>query len=410
MKIKFTYLSLLLIAFIASPTLKAADISGKALYQDNINRPIGYVTVVLKNIDNNSTQTYKTGADGSYHFTNVPNGNYTLTGTTAITGGGGTFYDAVLVFLYLANRVDLAPIQLLAADVNGNQKVEMGDFNLILNHILRNMPFPAGPWRFETSTFTVSNLKDAPPTGLGGTCSGDVGGVFIPTAYSTPALPVAQEGAINVSSGEAFTTQILTHNELSINGAGLIINYPSELLQIESVEFKGIDYEYNIENGQIRLVWGNPDMMPISFEDGEALITIHGTSTSAFKEGMSTALSMDGNTSIISSTNNAVTDLKLTSPLIKFGKPSLKLSNYPNPFKNSTKLNIYTPEAGNAIIEVYSTNGRLVKKISAGTFNAGYQEVKLDASLLAKGYYICKIRIQAKTAEFTDTIRLLKAE
>jgi hypothetical protein len=251
---------------------------------------------------------------------------------------------------------------------------------------------------------------DAPPTGLGGTCSGDVGGSFIPTAYSSPALPVAQEGAINVGSGEPFTTHILTHNELSINGAGIIINYPSELMQIESVEFKGIDYEYNIENGQIRLIWGNPESTPIDFKYGEPLLTIHGVSTAAFKEGMTASMSMDGGTSLVSATNNAITDLKLTSPLIKFGKPSLKLSNYPNPFKNSTKLNIYTPEAGNAIIEVYSTNGRLVKKISAGTLNAGYQEVNLDASQLAKGYYICKIRIQSKTSEFTDTIRLLKAE
>jgi hypothetical protein len=412
MKNNYHFVTLLLLAIISTSVLKAANVNGKALYQNDVNRPIGYVTVVLKNIDNNATQAYITGADGFYEFTDVPKGNYTLTGTTNIASTGGTFYDAVLVYLNIAKVIKLSPIQLLAADVNGNNKVEMGDFNLILQHILRNKPYPAGPWKFIISEFTVTDMKsvDVPPTGLGGTCSGDVGGTFIPTAYSTPVLPVAQEGVTNVSEGESFTTQILTHNNLSLTGAGLIINFPSELMEIESIEFKGADYEYNIENGQIRLVWGNPETTPIDFKDGEPLLTIHGVSTAAFKEGMTASMSIDGSTSLVSSSNNEVSNLKFASPLIKFGKPALKLSNYPNPFKNSTKLNIYSPETGNAIIEVYSTSGQLVKRLPACELNAGHQEIDLDASQLAKGYYVCKIRIQGKTTEYANAIRLLKAE
>jgi hypothetical protein len=190
----------------------------------------------------------------------------------------------------------------------------------------------------------------------------------------------------------------------------VVINYPSDLLQIESVEFKGTDYEYNIEGGQIRLIWGNPGTAPINFNDGETFITIHGKSTAAFEEGMSASISMDGSTSLVNNSNKQVSELKFASPVIKYGKPSLKLSNYPNPFKNSTKLNIYCPEAGNATIEVYGTNGQLVKKIAAGELVAGYQDVNLDASQMAKGYYICKIRVQSGTSEYTDAIRLLKAQ
>ncbi len=410
MKNRFTFLTLLLLSIFSASTLKAADISGKALYQGDAARPIGYCMVTMKNIDDNSIQAFKTGADGVYQFANVPNGNYILTGTTNIAGVGGTFYDAALVYLYLAKAISLSPIQLLAADVDANGKVEMNDFKLILNHILTKKAFSAGQWRFEIASFTISNLKAVEPRGLGGTCSGDVGGSFVPTANNLPALPVTQEGVINVSGEDTFTTKILTHNNLSIKGAGLIINYPSDLLEIESVEFKGADYEYNIEGGQIRLIWGNPDVAPINFNDGETLITIHGKSTASFKEGMTASISMDGSTSLVNTSNKQESNLKFASPIIKFGKPSLKLSNYPNPFKNSTKLNIYSPEAGNAFIEIYSTSGQLVKKISAGELNAGYQEVNLDASLMTKGYYICKIRVKTVTSEFTDTIRLLKAE
>jgi len=405
-------LAIFLVALITAQTTQAADINGKVLYQGDISRPIGNVIVILKNTSNNTSQTYKTENDGSFKFIDLSAGNYVVTGTTTLEGGGVTYYDAALVFLNAIGFYKFTPLQLLAADVNGSGSVTLTDYNLIVKNILTGAQFPAGPWKFESATVPVTNMKSADfdPTKIGGTCSGDVGGAFLPQYRDVPALPVAQEGAIEVTDSEPFATRILTQNALSITGAGLIINYPSELLQVESVEFKGVDYEYNIENGQIRLVWGNPNTAPVDFAAGETFITIRGVSTSAFREGMTTAISLDGNTSLISASNKEIIDLKFASPLIKYGKPSLKLSNYPNPFSGSTKLSIFSPEEGNAIIEIYSATGQLVKSISAGVMNAGYHEVDVDASQLAKGSYICKLRIQSGSSESTKTIRLLKAK
>lgn len=412
MKNKLTLVSFFLLTILLTTKIQAADVSGNALYQGDILRPIGFVMVTLKNIDNNSVMTYKTGADGYYLFTDVPAGNYVLTGTTGISSRKATYFDAALVFLHVIGFYEFTPIQFLASDVNANGKIEMADYSLIINNILRQKPFPAGPWRFETAAFNISGLKsgDNQPKGLGGTCSGDVGGAFVPTSYSTPALPIAQDGILNVNSDKTFTSSISTGNDLSITGAGLIINYPADLLHIESVEFKGNDYEYNIENGQIRLVWGNPASTPISFTKGESFITIHGTSTDAFTEGMTASLGLDASTSLVNSSNKEIASLNFSTPLIKFGKPSVKLSNYPNPFKSSTTLSIDVPEEGKATIEVYSATGQLVKKISAGELRAGNQEINLDASQLAKGNYVCKLRIQTKTSDLTDAIRLMKAD
>jgi flagellar hook assembly protein FlgD len=412
MKNCFLFVTLLLSVLITVQTTKASDVTGKVLYQGDINRPIGSVMVVLKNLDDNSTQTFKSENDGSYQFTNLSAGNYVVTGSSSAAGSGVTYYDAAMVFLHLVGYYQFTPIQLLAADVNGSGNVNWVDYNLIVKYILKGTPFPVGPWKFESTTFPITNLKSADydPKTIGGTCSGDVGGAFVPSIRNTPALPVAQEGTIEVTGSEPFTTRILTQNALSINGAGLIINFPSDLVQIESVEFKGTDYEYNIEGGQIRLVWGNPETTPVDFGEGETFITIHGVSTSAFKQGMTASISLDGNTSLMSASNNEVTELKFASPLIKYGKPALKLSNYPNPFTNSTKLSIFSPETGNAVIEVYNATGQFVKSIPAGVMTAGYHEVDLDASQLAKGSYICKLRIQTGNSELTNTIRLLKAK
>ncbi len=410
MKKIYSSLALILITILSVQTLKADNIDGNVLYQGDALRPISNVIVVLQNVDNNTIETYTTLGDGFFQFNNVPNGNYTLSGSTTLNSGGITFLDPTLVFLHIIGFYEFTPLQKMASDVDGNGSVTWTDYNLIIANILNGTPFPVGAWKFETLSFTISNLKDGVPHGLGGTSSGDVGGTFVPTVNNTPAIPLAQEGTLKVTAGEPFTTRILTHNELSITGAGIIINYPEELLQIESVEFKGADYDYTIVGGQIRLVWGNPNTTPVNFSDGETFITIRGVTTSAFTQGMTANISLSGNTSLINESNKEISDLKFASPAITYGNPELRLSNYPNPFTSSTKLSIYTPQEGNTSIDVYSTSGQLVKTISAGLLTAGSHEITLDATMMAKGYYICKIRIQAGSSELTNSIRILKAE
>lgn len=410
MKKSLNLVALVLIAMLSVSNLSAKDISGNVLYQGDVARPIGNVDVTLKNLDNNATQTVTTTGDGFYQFTNLENGNYMLTGATSIPAGGVTYYDAVMLFLHLAGFNQLSPLQALASDVNNSGSITWADYNLVVSHILNNTAFPAGTWTFEPDYFTLSDLKDGGSHGTNGTCTGDIGGTWIPSYNNTPALPMAQQGFINISSNMLFSTSILTKSELSINSAGIVINYPSNILEIESVEFKGTEAEYNIENGQIRLVWGNPNTPSINFTKGETFITIHGKSTAEFKQGMTATFSLDGNTSLMNTNNAEITNLSFSTPTLKYGNPSLKLSNYPNPFALSTKLSIYTSEAGNAIVEVYNTSGQLVKNISAGRINIGLSEVTLDGSQLSKGYYVCKIRILTEDGEISNSIRILKAE
>ncbi|MEI6062037.1 MAG: carboxypeptidase regulatory-like domain-containing protein [Bacteroidota bacterium] len=409
MKNVFNSLIFLLLSILSFNTASAYDLSGTVLYQGDATRPINNVSVALKNIGNNSIQTFTTGGNGFYQFTNVPNGSYILSGTTSLPGGGVTLYDAALVFLHMLGYYQYTPLQFLASDVDGSGTITWTDYNMIIYHILVGTPFPVGPWRFETSVFAITNLKDGVPHGLSGTCSGDIGGTFVPTTNTTPALPLAQEGILNITTGKPFTTNILTQDELLITGAGLIINFPSELLQVESVEFKGVDFQYNIKDGQIRLIWGNPNTTPLHFKEGESFVTIHGLSTSSFSQGMKAGLSLDGDCSILNTSNQEMTNLHFASPVIEYGNPSLKISNFPNPFSNSTKISISTPVQGTATIEIFAASGQLVKSLSVGNMDSGYHEVNIDASTMAQGYYLCKTSIDTGTTIISNTIRILKS-
>lgn len=410
MKNIFKTLALSLILALSVNSVTALEVSGKVLYHHDDARPIGNVIVILKNADDGTSLTCISNYQGYYVFPNVPNGNFVLTGDASLLAGGVTYYDPSQIYLFLTGQAELDELQKLAADVDKNGTINWNDYNLINSHILYGTAFPAGTWRFETIEFSISDFKDGVPKGIGGTCSGDVGGGFIPAVNNTPALLVAQEGTMNISKGEAFTTRLVVESEIITNGTGIIVNYPSELLKIESVEFAGTDFQYFVSEGQIRLIWGNPSTTPITFTPGEALITIHGTATDAFNQGMAASFTLDSKTSILNTSNEEIAGLRFSSPVIQSGNPSLKLSNYPNPFTTSTRLSIYTPEEGNAIVEVYNASGQLVQSTSAGMLNAGNHEIGLDATLLAKGYYVCKLRIQASGTEMTKAIRILKAE
>jgi len=381
-----------LMATLATQNLKAAEIHGNVLYQGDSLRPISNVVVELRNIDNNSITTTVSGANGYYEFINVPNGNYFLTGNTLLTPGGVTYYDPTLLFLYLNGLYQLTPIQTLASDVDGNGVIDWTDYNLIVDFLLNGTPFPVGSWRFESKVFSVSGMKEGVPHGISGTCSGDVGGTFVPMVNHSTAMPLAQVGETKLSTGEEFTTRIFTRHPITMNGAGIVINFPSNLVSIESIAFKGVDYKYTIADGQIRIVWGNPNTEPINFKEGETFVTIHGTTSSSFTMGMVANLGLDGNTCIMDISNNEIKNLDFATPALTFGN-ALKFSNYPNPVVSTTKFTVFAPMTGSASIDIYDNKGQLIKSMALGQIAEGTNEIPFDASQMAAGQYFCKLHM-----------------
>jgi hypothetical protein len=66
--------------------------------------------------------------------------------------------------------------------------------------------------------------------------------------------------------------------------------------------------------------------------------------------------------------------------------------NYPNPFNNTTKIIFELSESSFITINIYDVNGREVKKLLSGNFNAGRYEVEFDGSALASSVYFYELR------------------
>jgi len=400
-----TLLSILLALTIAQ-IASAGTVTGVVLYQGDSTRPINNVVVSLRGNDNSVIATYTTGPDGQYEFLNVAAGNYTLRGVKTQPGGGVSMLDATLVFLHILGYYPFNEIQSLAADVNGNGNINMSDYFMIMYHVLRNTPFPVGEWVFLTETFTVTDLKDSRPGGLSGSSAGDVGGVFVPGTRTLNAYPMSNSGSIKVSGEEPFAVSIKATQSMSISGTGLIINYPSDIVTVQSVDFPMADYEYVVEGNQVRLIWNDPKGTNLEMKKGSDLVTLHCVANANFTEGMTANFTLDGNTSIVSNTYTEITNAGLQAPSIEYTKPSLRLSNYPNPFGSSTTLAYYLPNNGPVSIALYDQNGRIVREYNLGEITEGYHTLAIEGSGLTPGSYFCRITLSGSE---TQTIRLLKS-
>jgi len=85
--------------------------------------------------------------------------------------------------------------------------------------------------------------------------------------------------------------------------------------------------------------------------------------------------------------------------------------NMPNPFNPSTTLRFGLPEAGHVTLAVYDVNGRLVRNLAAGRFEAGRHEVVWDGKddngrEVASGVYLA--RLTAPQGVVTRKMMLLR--
>ena len=99
--------------------------------------------------------------------------------------------------------------------------------------------------------------------------------------------------------------------------------------------------------------------------------------------------------------NFSTVGVELVSPEIP--KDVLLAQNYPNPFNPTTTIRYGLPHKSNVTLSVYNTLGQQVATLVQGEQEAGYHEVRFDASGLSSGVYF--YRLQAGT--YVETRKLL---
>ncbi|MBN1198100.1 MAG: T9SS type A sorting domain-containing protein [Bacteroidales bacterium] len=80
------------------------------------------------------------------------------------------------------------------------------------------------------------------------------------------------------------------------------------------------------------------------------------------------------------------------------GSNSLSLTCYPNPFSENTMIRYILPAEEGVKIEVLTIYGQPVDVLFSGSQEAGVHVIKYQPSLLATGYYYCRVSTKAGTA------------
>lgn len=369
-----------LVLLFASSVLAQSDINGSVLYHKMANKPIPSVNLNLIDVDGNLVATTTTALNGSFTFANVPYGTYSLEASTSISAGGINMADAFLMFMHLLNIYPFSPIQQLAADVDGDGSVTWNDyFTVLTGWFVQGYPYPAGPWVFETTTYTHSANKTNWPT-MGGSSAGDVNGTFVPSTRDVPAIDV---NYTQQALTPEFTLNIEAGDVTEVSALGMLINYAANEIDIARVSSPLGDLSYTVENGQIRATWVNETGTGKSLTGGNAVLIIEGNTTAAYKGG-DLKFELDARSHLVDKQGNLVA-ARFTVPGLTAGE---HLSgNFPNPFNGTTTIKYTLPEDGYVNINLYNQQGQLVKVIASKKATAGNHQVEVNSEGLTAGVY-----------------------
>lgn len=383
--------------------------------------PVEYVEV---NLTGRATGNKTTTNDGIFRFENLPvGGDYTIAPrrNDDHRNGVNTFDLLMLNKHLLRTRPLTNPYQIVAADVNRSRTVSTLDLIHMRRLLLTiNDAFPAGEsWRFIPSFYVFANpsnpLQEAFPevlnyndirTDIGnanfvGLKTGDLNGTA--QANSGSVSPRSFQGLFRLQATDRklqpgrqyripFTAEALSQ----IEGYQFTLEFDEQSLQLEDIEY-GIAGEecfglHAIDEGTITTSWIRELTRQVKGEEPLFTLVFRSKTSRAIRDLVritSRRLDAEAYNEV-----GEVLDVKLVfieeNGRIQSAGDGLQLyQNVPNPWRQTTEIGFYLPEAGPVTLILRDVRGRLLQRIN-GLFPAGVHQLTLDkAQLPASGilYY-----------------------
>ena len=383
-----------------------------------------------------------TAVPGTYSFDLAASTTGTVTPSKTVTSSfsaGINVGDLLAIQNHAASVTLLTnPYAFVAGDVNGNNKVDLPDYLLVQQLILGTVQHYSNgspDWKFIPAGYmfpTPNPLSAAYPLSATFACCADTVINFkaVRMGDVTGNAPVNNINSdVQDRSGDVFRFRI---DEQSVK-AGDLLTVPfraSDFTQRQAYQMT-IDFDPNIleltdiqtgvlpnmstgnfganhlADGYLTTLWVNSE--PLTLAEGEVLFTLtfralsnsatlsevlRPSSAITFAEGLDT----DGNSleiefdfaSVLSNPGADLTAFEL-------------VQNRPNPFREQTTIGFRLPQAGRAVLRVFSMDGRLAKTV-VGNFSAGWNNVVFQKGELgAPGVYWYEL----ETATHSDRKKMI---
>lgn len=358
-----------------------------------------------------------TPLNGAYGFNNLPQGgDYTITSVKDNDYlNGVSTYDLVLITRHIlgTKRLD-SPYKMIAADVNNSGNISALDLihlrKLILsvnrdlpgNTSWRFVPFgyefpdPSNPW-FEAFPQTISynNVSAGSVTGdFVAVKIGDVNGSAKPNRLVADRRSIQGVLKLKVEDQELIAGQryrvSLSINELmNIQGYQFTLDFDPASLELLDLEHGVTSDEHlgltHVPQGVITVSWNHPEggnlksKVEDQYRDDQTdLFTLVFRAKANSRLSDLLRISSRYTQAEAYDVNDEILDVALEFISDEPVREKFELfQNRPNPFRESTVISFYLPEASAATLTVHDVQGRTVKVIRE-VFQQGYQEVMLN--------------------------------
>jgi len=385
-------------------TILSSSLSGYVYYGDEdetglINTDVGLVDAYTLEVE------YVTQTDefGFYQFDVVHYGEYIVTPIIGLAWNqSANSTDALAIMYDFVGTQPLYGLYWEAGDVTDDGVLNAVDALAVQERYIGFIPeFPAGDWITEANTIDVPTVTYLDVMAL---YYGDVdGGANLPfgTKSSETSVMLAYEGEINLI-GDIIDIPVSVKNSLEVGAVSLVFNYPASLEIIDVTINSDEKVLFNAENGELSISWAS--LNSLNLMDGEQLINIAVKTNNASNINFT----LNDNSELADATATAHKNVIITMPSLLDGEYSL--SNYPNPFNNTTNIQYVLPEDGYVTLNVYNLHGELIKTLVNSQQAANNYEVKLDAMNIPAGVYTYRLEVQGVIRNFVLTNRMVITE
>ncbi|MFK8007489.1 MAG: T9SS type A sorting domain-containing protein [Saprospiraceae bacterium] len=318
---------------------------------------------------------------------------------------GVTVYDLVLIDKHILNIQTFdEPWKLLAADVNESNSITTLDKAIIKSVILYiNTAFPSGKsWIFDPTSITYDgNLG---PINFSGIKLGDVNGTASPMFQSGNIDVRAFDGTLNLftknqilKAGKTYTISTFSNNFEQVIGGQFTIDFDPTALEFQKIKGNNsINFDENsfgktmVDDGFVLCGWNTSISKNLKQDDSFFEITF-----TAKKNGkLSDFLTINSKKLAAEIYIENRNDFEFWNAELTFKNEENQneFSIAPNPFSEKTTFNFSLENAGQAELEIFDTNGRLVFS-QQKNMQAGKNQIEIQkANLPTNGIYFYQLK------------------
>lgn len=399
-KIFFIAWTILISLFLSSSSLAQTD-----SYSCNViclNQPdyvFDGVQVDLYDHEGQFLETTYTDSEGFFHFQELEIGKqYTAKFSYDASNDFVDISDAISLLYYLFGYIEFDEAQIIAANVNGDNQVNFGDFFTILfNYYILQQPFPVGDWILPDWEFQMTADK-ATGGPSGGIASGNLNNDVPDKDFYQIAMDYAD---IVAFENEEVVVPVYFNDKVTVSGAGIVFAYNNELFEITKIESSIQNIQYNVLGGTIRVAWANEK--PSQFSTENPILNIHLKQKYYTNEQEIESLKLMEGTHILNEQGQKTPFVGLVSNEFKTASIGHLGSNrvYPNPCADHVFVTV--PEGVNNVdVKMYNTLGQIVLSKS---YTAVHQQIEIQTQGLQNGQYYYQINYLSKSISGPLSIR-----